>query len=205
MRIAFADDHAIIRDGLRPFLRRLSDDVEFVEAETFGGLIEKMERAGGEADLCLLDLRMPDMDPMSGLEAVVAAFPTMKVAVLSSITDQRTIKEALGRGARGYIPKKLNAESILSALRLVLAGETFVPSLLFDGRETRGDHHHSDDLTNRERHVMALLREGMSNKGIARRLNISEVTVKTHLTNAFRKLDVQNRVQAARVWQTHVD
>lgn len=204
MRIAFADDHAIIRDGLRPFLQRLSEDVDLIEAETFGGIIEKLERADGAVDLCILDLRMPDMDPMSGLEAVAAAFPGMKVAVLSSITDQRTIKEALNRGARGYIPKKLNAESIISALRLVLAGETFVPSLLFGSRDARSEHH-TDDLTNRERHVMALLREGMSNKGIARRLNISEVTVKTHLTNAFRKLDVQNRVQAARVWQTHID
>lgn len=204
MRIAFADDHAIIRDGLRPFLQRLSDNVDLIEAETFGGVIEKLERAEGEVDLCILDLRMPDMDPMSGLEAVSSAFPNMKVAVLSSITDQRTIKDALNRGARGYIPKKLKAESILSALRLVLAGETFVPSLLFGSQDTQIASQ-NDDLTNRERHVMALLREGMSNKGIARRLNISEVTVKTHLTNAFRKLDVHNRVQAARVWQAHMD
>ncbi|MGE5548744.1 MAG: LuxR C-terminal-related transcriptional regulator [Solirubrobacterales bacterium] len=205
MRVALADDHAVVRDGLRPFLNQLAAEVEVIEAETFGGLIDKTERAGGDVDLCILDLRMPDMDPMTGLGSVTTALPGVKVAVLSSITDPRTIREALGKGAKGFIPKKLGAEAIVSALRLVLAGETFVPSIMLGGRETQHSDAKTDDLTIRERNVMALLREGMSNKGIARRLNISEVTVKTHLTNAFRKLDVHNRVQAARVWQIQVD
>lgn len=205
MRIAFADDHALIRDGLRPHLRQLAPNVELLEAETFGGIIDRVRQAEGDVQLCVLDLRMPDMDPMRGLEAVTDGFPTMKVAVLSSITDPRTIKEALDKGISGYIPKKLSGDAILSALRLVLAGETFVPSLVFGGRDHLKYRDHGEDLTSRERHVMSLLREGLSNKGIARHLNISEVTVKTHLTHAFRKLDVQNRVQAARAWQTHID
>lgn len=204
MRIAFADDHALIRDGLRPHLRQLGGDVELLEAETFGGIIEKVRKVEGDIDLCLLDLRMPDMDPMAGLEAVTEGFPAMKVAVLSSITDPRTIKEALDKGVSGYIPKRLPGDAIVSALRLVLAGERFVPSVVFGHRDHRR-RDRGEDLTSRERHVMSLLREGMSNKGIARHLNISEVTVKTHLTHAFRKLDVQNRVQAARAWQTHID
>lgn len=204
MQIAFADDHALIRDGLRPFLRKLSDEVSLIEAETFGGVIERMEKSAIPTDLCILDLRMPDMDPMSGLDAVTRAFPNTRVAVLTSITDPRTVKEALSKGVCGYIPKRLSADAIMSALRLVMAGETFVPSLMLNG--SSGAHRSgADDLTSRERQVMALLRDGMSNKGIARRLNISEVTVKTHLTSAFRKLDVQNRVQAARIWHTQVD
>lgn len=202
MRIAFADDHALVRDGFKPFLAQLSDTVELVEAETFGGVIDKIEKVGG-ADLCILDLRMPDMEPLRGLEAVISAFPGMKLAVLSSITDSRTIKEVLKRGARGYIPKKLGIDSIIAALRLILGGETFVPALLLNGREAKPEE--LGNFTARECHVLSLLREGMSNKSIARRLNISEVTVKTHLTNAFRKLDVQNRVQAARAWQAHLD
>lgn len=204
MRIVLADDHALVRDGLKPFLIQLADNVDLLEAETFGGVVDRVEKADGAVDLCILDLRMPDMDPMTGLGAVTTKFPWLKVAVLSSITDPRTVKEALSKGARGFIPKKLGAESIVSALRLVLAGETFVPSLMLSSGDPRGSDR-GDELTTRERHVMALLREGMSNKGIARQLNISEVTVKTHLTNAFRKLDVQNRVQAARVWQTQLD
>lgn len=202
MRIAFADDHTMVRDGLRPFFAQLASDVEILEAETFGGVIERMESAAGRIDLCLVDLRMPDMDPMAGIDAVRSAFPDVKLAAMSSITDPRTVKEVLGKGVRGFIPKRLSAEAIVSALRLILAGETFVPSLMLGGQQPTAQ---ADDLTGRERHVMCLLREGLSNKGIARRLNISEVTVKTHLTSAFRKLDVHNRVQAARVWQNYAD
>ena len=204
MRVAFADDHALIREGLRPHLAQLAPHVELLEAETFGGVIQRVESARGEVDLCVLDLRMPDMDPMAGLEAVSACSPTMKIAVLSSISDPRTIRETIGRGVHGYIPKRLSAAAIVSALRLVLAGETFIPSIVLTHREGRGADV-VDRLTNKERKVMALLREGMSNKAIARHLNISDVTVKTHLTHAFRKLSVQNRLQAAQIWQRQVE
>ena len=199
MRILIGDDHAVIRDCLRQVCQQFEADVGVLEAASYREVLDHLA-AGPDVDLVILDLCMPGMGALDGLDAVRRAYGG-RIAVISAIEDRGTVKAVLARGVAGYIPKRLGLEAIGSALRLTLAGETFVPSLMLADPEIGASRHVSSSLTGREREVLALLRNGLSNKGIARQLNLSEVTVKTHLSNAFRKLGVHNRVQAARVEQ----
>ncbi len=196
MHMAFCDHHAMIRDGLRQVLRGCSSDITVIEASSSA---ESFDVLSGDIsfDMVLLEPGMPGMGPLDGLDAVRRRTGA-QVVVLSGIEDRATIRAILGRGVAGYIPKRLGLEAIGSALRLVMAGETFIPSLLFDAPEA-APHGPAALLTIREREVLALLRDGYSNKSIALHLNLSEVTIKTHLSSTFRKLGVQNRVQAARM------
>jgi len=140
---------------------------------------------------------------MNGLERMRARFPRVPTVVLSGNLSQSRIKEALNRAAAGYIPKTLGGRAMLSSLELVLAGETFVPSLAIsenDGGTGPADANAPlTSLTPREREVLSHLIEGEANKGIAQALDIKEITVKVHLTKLFRKLNVSNRTQAVRV------
>lgn len=202
MRIIFADDHEVVRHGLRFYLERLAEDVEIVEAGTFEEAFAKAID-GATPALILLDLRLPDVEGMNGLERMRARFPHVPTVVLSGEQSQIRIKEALNRGAAGYIPKTLGGRAMLSALQLVLAGETFVPSLAISENEANGRPVDPNaplaNLTPREREVLSHLIEGQANKEIARALDIKEITVKVHLTKLFRKLNVTNRTQAVRV------
>lgn len=203
MRILLADDHVMVRDGLRPFLMQLAETTEVYEAGSFEEVLDTLDRVEG-IRLLLLDLRMPGMTVAHGLPAIRERHPLVRVAVLSAVTERKQILEAMGLGAAGYIPKRLSAQAMLSALRLIIAGERYVPAALLEepARTTPTLYGEPDSsergLTAREREILDLLREGLPNKLIARRLNVSEVTVKSHLCHVFRKLGVQNRVQAAR-------
>ncbi|WP_029007851.1 LuxR C-terminal-related transcriptional regulator [Azospirillum halopraeferens] len=199
MRLLIADDHVMVRDGLRPFLLELGKNVDVYEAGTFGEVLEVLSSVS-DIRLLLLDMRMPGMDGPAGIRMIRERFPTLPIAVLSSVTDRRTILTTLAQGVSGFIPKRLSAQAMVSALRLIIAGERYVPAALIE--EDRASMAENDgperNLTTREREILDLLREGLSNKLIARRLNVSEVTIKSHLCHVFRKLGVQNRVQAAR-------
>lgn len=206
MRIVLADDHVMLRDGLKPHLHEFVPSGEVLEAGSYPELFEVLAKAG-PVDIALVDLRMPGMNGLHGLEALCRRWPDTRVAVLSSVTDRKVILDALAAGAVAFIPKRLSVGAMLSALRLVLAGERFIPAMLLadDCRDVApepGDHGRSDSggvLTAREKEILRLLRDGLPNKAIARQLNVSEVTVKSHLCHVFRKLGVQNRVQAARL------
>ncbi|MBT5414508.1 MAG: response regulator transcription factor [Rhodospirillaceae bacterium] len=206
MRIIFADDHEVVRHGLRFYLERLADDVEIVEAGTFEEAFAKAID-GPPPAMILLDLRLPDIQGMDGLERMRARFPRVPTVVLSGDLSQIRIKEALNRGAAGYLPKTLGGKAMLRALELVMAGETFVPSLALDeGNGTAGDYDPTaplSSLTPREREVLSHLIEGRANKEIARALDIKEITVKVHLTKLFRKLKATNRTQAVRIALDH--
>ncbi len=203
MRILLADDHVMVRDGLRPFLMQLADATEVFEADTFDEVLHTLDTVA-DIQLVLLDLRMPGMTMAHGLATIRERHPLIRVAVLSAVTERKQILEAMGLGAAGYIPKRLSAQAMLSALRLIIAGERYIPAAVLEesARQTLGNHREADpgerSLTTREREILELLREGLPNKLIARRLNVSEVTVKSHLCHVFRKLGVRNRVQAAR-------
>jgi DNA-binding NarL/FixJ family response regulator len=144
---------------------------------------------------------MPGMGNWSGLDQVRASRPEVPVAIISASRERHDILEALARGAGGYIPKSLSMMETIAALREILRGGIFdptpgqadqgVPSLPPDDR--------FDELSPRERHVLALLSDGCSNKEIARRLSLQEVTVKAHLKQVFRKLGVTNRTQAVKL------
>ncbi len=193
MRIVIGDDHGFIRDCLAQICRQFDGAVDILEAANYAEVVA-IAATSAAVDLVTLDLCMPSLPPLEGLD-LVRSRCSSRVVVISGIEDHGTIRAALSRGIAGYIPKRLGMGAIASALRLVMAGETFIPSLLFDQAEAVP--RVVSNLTGREREVLALLRDGLSNKGIARRLNLSEVTIKTHLSSAFRKLGVSNRVQAA--------
>lgn len=201
MRVIFADDHEMMRDGLRPFLMRIEENTEVFEAETFDKVLNILATVSG-IRMVLINPRISRLKTAHTLRAIRDQYPDVYVTVLSAETNRKVIQEALELGVAGYIPMRLSAEAMLSALRLIFAGERYVPAVMLDPTgltldlpEGRGVH--KQNLTPRESEILDLLSEGLPNKLIARRLNVSEVTVKSHLCHVFRKLGVQNRVQAA--------
>ncbi|CAA7612021.1 putative Glycerol metabolism activator [Magnetospirillum sp. LM-5] len=209
MHILLADDHAMVRDGLVPFLERVGPDVTVIEAAS---LEEALTRCAGGSDLALaiLDLYMPGMDRLAGLDRFKAAFPSVPVLILSGSTKPDDAFAAIEAGAAGYIPKTMRGETIIGVLRLVLSGEKYVPPFLFEHRDmVRSSAEQAEPtlppgspialLTPRERDILNQIVDGAPNKVIARALDLQEVTVKAHLRNMFRKLGVANRTEAARI------
>lgn len=203
MRIILADDHVMLREGLRPFVEKISPGTIVQEAGSFTEALAQIE-ADPAVDLVILDIKMPGMNGFQGLTTLKARFPAIRCVILSAMADRDHVLEAMRLGADGFIPKHLSGGAMVSALQLVMSGERFIPSMLMEGgSQNSGDKPGTGDLlgrlTPRERDILNLLREGLPNKVIAARLDVSEVTVKSHLGNMFRKLGVQNRLQAMRI------
>lgn len=207
MRILLADDHAMVRDGLLPFLQRLQSDTTVIEAATFGEAAEAARRHT-DLSMAVLDLYMPGMDGLAGLVALRAEHPNLPIVILSGSTNPEDAFRAIELGANGFIPKTMRGETILGVLRLVLSGEKYIPPFLFEYRERVPATAQSTalvagsplaTLTPREIDILDMVVDGAPNKVIARALNLQEVTVKAHLRNMFRKLGVANRTEAAKV------
>ena len=203
MRILLADDHDLVRDTVEEFLKRLTDDLQVHHAATLPQALDLVRKAG-DLDLILLDLRMPGMNGLAGLKILRAESGRVPIVILSAETDPETIRSALQAGAAGFVPKTTRGTTMLNALRLVLAGERYVPDILLAGPTPQpgiaaeGDHGLAS-LTRREREVLRLLVEGLPNKEIGRRLKIEVVTVALHLRSIYRKLGVTSRTQAVRM------
>jgi len=201
MRIILADDHAMVREGLKPFLRKLDTDVEVLEAGTVEDLFSLLQKYP-DVRLVLVDLKMPGMAGLDSLRQVIARCPKIPVVVLSGLEMVDVVESTLELGAAGYIPKSLSATAMVSALQLILTGERYIPSFAFRSqsvsrpRRQGGSGEPRDQLTAREREILGMVRKGLSNKAIANALGLKEVTVKSHLYAIFRKLGVENRVQA---------
>jgi len=202
MRIVLADDHDLVRDTIEEYLKRLDEHIEVLHAATLPRALEAI-RKGADLDLVLLDLRMPGMNGLAGLKSVREACPGVPIVILSGDTSPDTIRNALQAGAAGFLPKTMRGSAMLNALRLILAGERYVPDILLADRggeaaDLSGGQG-SPPLTQREREVMGLLVQGLPNKEIGRRLNIEVVTVALHLRSIYRKLGVASRTQAVRM------
>jgi len=206
MRILLADDHSLFREGLLHVLKELGTDPDVVQAADYPGAIETAER-NPDLDLALLDLNMPGMDGLTGVRTFRNKFPLLPVIVLSASESPDDVKHALDAGVLGYIPKSSTAQLMLSAIKLVLAGGVYLPSLLL-GHDGGAEHAATArtagaapkattrGLTERQLQVLALLAEGKPNKLIARTLDITEGTVKIHLAAIFQTLGVRNRTEA---------
>ncbi|TCJ14995.1 response regulator transcription factor [Parasulfuritortus cantonensis] len=201
MRILFADDHPLFREGVKPVLLKLAPDVEIIEAKDYPAAFEAA-RQHQDIDLALLDLYMPGMPGIDGIARFRASFPHLPVAVLSAADERENIQRLLGDGVLGYISKASPSDVILNALKLMLAGGVYVPpSLLDDARDggTRpiapeaGRH---EALTRRQVEVLRELAKGLNNRQIAHNLNVTEGTVKIHLATIFRVLNVNSRTEA---------
>lgn len=208
MRTLIADDHGLVREGLKFVLDKLGPDVTVVECDDFPQAVEQAAE-GGKVDLAILDLRMPGMNGTSGVENFCSLFPDTPLIVLSGRYRRQDVWEALRCGAAGFIPKNLGNEAVLNALRLVLAGEKFIPSDILSpgGGESLGafgplraaEGKSQLHLTGRERQVLSELTKGLPNKKIAANLGIEEVTVKLHLRNIYRKLGATSRTHALKI------
>ena len=191
-------------DVLSALLERLAPGTVVLQA---GGAEKALALvvAHGDLDAVVLDIAMPGMDGLRALGEFGRARPELPVIVISASEDARDAKEALARGALGYVPKSASQNTLLSAIRLVLDGEVYVPPLMLGALDAVGASEPSaaspgrQALTDRQVDVLRRLCDGQSNKAIALELGLSEKTVKAHVTAIFRALNVVNRTQAATI------
>lgn len=196
-----ADDHLLVREML---VHYLSATLDF-RISTAANLPEALDviATHGPQDLLLLDVLMPGMGGIMGVERAIAANAPGAVLIFSGSVRRAFVEEAIARGVRGYIPKTMPARSLVHALRHVLSGQVYLPVQYFT--ETPGEMPPAlGHLSTQEGRVLRHLCEGMSNKEIARAMNLSEVTIKTHMRAICQKLDARNRTQAALIGNTHL-
>jgi DNA-binding NarL/FixJ family response regulator len=196
VRVLVTDDHAMVRRGLIELLSA-AEGIEVV-GEAANGL-EAVARAEELApDVVLMDLQMPEMDGVTATRAIVAESGP-QVLVLTSFSDAERIVDALDAGAVGYMLKDAEPDDLIDAVRSVAQGDSplhpRVARQLLTARSARRPI--DQELTSREREVLGLVRDGLANKQIARRLGISERTVKAHLTSVFATIGVADRTAAA--------
>jgi DNA-binding NarL/FixJ family response regulator len=196
IRVLLADDHGVIRDGLGRLISAL-DDVELAGVAADGA--EAVERSAAlEPDVVLMDLDMPVLDGIEATKRIRDEQPGVAVLVLTSFSDRSRIIGALEAGACGYLLKDVDADEVAEGIRAAARGESPLdPRAARTILDARSAPDPLGGLSEREREVLGLLVEGLPNKLIARRLEISEKTVKSHLTRIFRELDVTDRTQAA--------
>lgn len=200
MRVLLADDHNLVRDALKNYIERLEPSVEILTAESLDDALAVAERSQ-PLDLVILDLKMPGMLGLDGLKEMRTRLPGLPVVIMSGGASQEDVRTALDMGARGYLPKTLSGPALVSAIKLILAGERFVPFDAFSPSPEAVPFPRVAEaaaaLTQREREVLDYLKDGLSNKEIARALDLQEVTIKLHIRGICRKLGAKNRTQAA--------
>ena len=198
IRVLIADDHAVVRQGLRTFLA-LQEEVEVVgEAEDGAEAVAGAKRL--QPDIALMDLVMPRLDGIEAIRRIRDVSPETRVIVLTSFVDEGRMIPAVRAGAAGYLLKDVQPQELVRAIRTVHGGEallhpTVVAKLMEEVAAERPDA--AELLTAREREVLALIARGRANKLIALDLGVSEKTVKAHVSNILGKLDLHDRTQAA--------
>jgi two-component system, NarL family, nitrate/nitrite response regulator NarL len=203
MKLLIVDDHPVLRDGLAALLAQAGPDTAVLQARDAREGLALVE-SHPDLDLIILDLAMPGMKGLQALTEFGRKRPDLPVIVLSSSEDPRDVRQALASGALGYVPKSASQQVLLSAVRLVLNGDLYIPPLILgepsSAVERRSDgagHNSRRLLTTRQVEILVLLSEGKPNKTIAATLTLSEKTVKAHISAIFKTLNVVNRTQAA--------
>ena len=194
IKVVVIDDHAVVRMGLKYVLGVKKQDFEFAGEWPGGeGAVEFVERTN--PDVVLLDIHMPDRNGLAVLRELRAKCPAQKVIMLTTSDADNDVYESLNLGAKGYLLKDRDATEITKALTTVMNGGKYVPEAV---RELFRKRQMTPDLTARELEVLRLLPTGMTNDAIAERLGVGKDAIKNHLRNIFVKLDVNDRVSAAR-------
>jgi len=196
IRVLVVDDHTIVRDGLVQLLRA-DPDLEVVGSAGDGAAAVAL-CAELQPDVVLMDLSMPGMDGVEATRHLIEQVPAVQVVVLTSFVDRDRVVDALAAGAIGYLLKDTEPAELRAAIRAAARGESPLDPraarTMLTAQQASGP---LESLTERERQVLALVAEGLPNKQIGRRLEISEKTVKAHLTQVFAQLGVTDRTQAA--------
>lgn len=198
-RIVIADDHPMVRGAIRQTVASLFPTATIEEAGDFGAL-GKILSGDSDADLVLLDLTMPGVEGFSGLIYLRAQYPAIPVVVVSGHDDPGIIRRAVEFGASGFVPKTVGAEMMGRAIETVLGGGTWTPPDVDLGapadQETKALVKKMASLTPQQVRVLMMLSQGLLNKQIAYELDVSEATVKAHVSAILTKLDVDSRTQA---------
>jgi DNA-binding NarL/FixJ family response regulator len=196
IRVLIAEDHAVVRGGLLQLLDHV-ETVEVVGAATDGREAVTLA-AELVPDVVLMDLELPELDGIEATRQIRAANPAVNVVVLTAFSDRERILHAIDAGAVGYLLKDSEPDDLIRGLEAAARGESpLAPKAAQALVAARAAQQSQPELTPREREVLALLADGLPNKLIARRLEISEKTVKAHLTSIFQRIGVTDRTQAA--------
>jgi DNA-binding NarL/FixJ family response regulator len=197
--LLIADDHPLFRGAMREAIKGLGASIAVLEAENFESLSLMLEKTK-DIDLCLLDLTMPGVKGFSGLLYIRAQYPHIPVMVVSGHSDAETIRACFDFGASGFIPKTLDIEEMRGAVVKVLEGSSFVPQGINlnapKSKENTDMVAKLASLTPQQVRVLMMLSSGLLNKQIAWELQVSEATVKAHVSAILQKLDVESRTQA---------
>ena len=200
IRVAIADDHPVVRQGLRAFLDSLSDVEVVGEAEDGESAVQLTVTE--EPDVLLLDLKMPKLDGVGVISRLRSRGTSTRILVLTSFTAQQEVIPAIQAGADGYLLKDADPSELEQAIRAVHRGDPLLApeaaaAVMAAVSGQTPDFPELDRLTPREREVLAALGRGLSNRGLAEELFVSEKTIKTHVSSVLMKLGLADRVQAA--------
>ena len=200
--VLIADDHPLFRDALKLAVARAVPGAQIVEADTVHSLFAALD-AHPDPELLLLDLNMPGAHGFNALVQARANFPTIPIVVISAREDRRIMQRAIGHGAAAFVPKSASIDLIVAALRTVLGGDTWLPASASTGGDPAPLDQQEVDATTRlatltpqQFRVLSMLSAGLLNKQIAAELDVSEATVKAHVSALMQKLGVNNRTQA---------
>lgn len=206
LKVLVIEDHALVREGLLLAVRNLEPGTEALGAPDADEGLRLLD-AHADIDLVTLDLMLPGTSGMALLGAIRKRYPTVPVVILSAIDDVATATRAMKQGASGFVPKASSTDVLLGALRQVLDGEVFLPPSVVEQME-RGGRARTKTLAERygltkaQMRVLELLTEGKTNREIAEVLDVTEGTVKIHVSAIFKALNVTNRSQALLVANT---
>jgi DNA-binding NarL/FixJ family response regulator len=196
IRVLLADDHRMVRAGLRALLANAADVSVVAEAADGEQAVQAVADSG--PDLVLMDLSMPVLDGIAATRTIRTGHPGVRVVVLSSFDDQDRVRQALAAGATGYVLKDCTPEELLAAIRSAAAGHAPLdPRVAGALLPASGQPSVAEQLSQRELQVLRLASQGLANKQIGRTLGIAERTVKVHLGNIFRRIGVSDRTSAA--------
>jgi len=202
VKLLIVDDHPLFRDGLAALLQQAQSDTIVVQASSTDEALQLVDEQ--IIDAVFMDLVMPGLAGEAAVREFARRHPDLPVIVLSSSENPNDVRRVLNAGASGYIPKSATAQTVISALQLVLSGNIYVPPLLVSPAARAMDHGRHDSprsleqLTDRQVDVLRFLRDGLTNKEISAHLGIAEKTVKVHIAAIFKTLNVVNRTQAAK-------
>jgi DNA-binding NarL/FixJ family response regulator len=196
-RVLLADDHAVVRAGIRNALHELPGLEIVAEVGDGPSLLAALDETA--PDCLLIDVTMPDFEPLVTIRRIRGQYPEMKVLVVSAYDDDVYVQGLLGAGVNGYHLKDQPLSDLRLAVERVLAGERWVSSPLIDKLLTISEPCSSSNaLTSRQREILRLLQQGLDNQTIARQIGLSVKTIENHLTRIYRQLGVQSRLEAVR-------